>query len=74
MKLEESMAGEDSDPAGWCYKLAGTHFMIGKKKSMKIPEFKRSRIGIITEFHGIPSGFPNQGSHSNLDKTTIKFI
>jgi hypothetical protein len=27
---------------------------------MKIPEFKRSGIGIIAEFHGIPSGFPNQ--------------
>jgi hypothetical protein len=31
------------------------------KISMKIPEFKRSRIRIITEFCGILSGFPNQG-------------
>jgi hypothetical protein len=29
---------------------------------MKILEFKRSKIGIITEFRGIPNGFPNQGS------------
>jgi hypothetical protein len=27
---------------------------------MKIPEFKRSGIGIITEFRRIPSRFPNQ--------------
>jgi hypothetical protein len=26
MKLEESMAGEDSEPAGICYKLVGTNF------------------------------------------------
>jgi hypothetical protein len=26
---------------------------------MKIPEFKRSRIGLIAEFCGIPNGFPN---------------
>jgi hypothetical protein len=28
---------------------------------MKILEFKRFGIGIIAEFHGILSGFPNQG-------------
>ncbi len=27
---------------------------------MTMPEFKRSGIGIIAEFHGIPGGFPNQ--------------
>ncbi len=27
---------------------------------MKIPEFKRSGIGLIAEFRGIPNGFPNQ--------------
>ncbi len=27
---------------------------------MKILEFKRSGIGLITEFRGIPNGFPNQ--------------
>jgi hypothetical protein len=27
---------------------------------MKIPEFKRSGIRLIAEFHGITSGFPNQ--------------
>jgi hypothetical protein len=32
MKLEESMAGEDSEPAGRCSELAGTHFTIRKIK------------------------------------------
>ncbi len=30
------------------------------KIPMKIPEFKRSGIGIMAKFHGILSGFPNQ--------------
>jgi hypothetical protein len=30
MKLEESMAGEDSKPEETCSELAGTHFTIGK--------------------------------------------
>jgi hypothetical protein len=30
MKLEESMAGEDSEPEEACSELAGTHFTIGK--------------------------------------------
>ncbi len=32
MKLEESMAGEDSKPEKKCSELAGIHFMIGKIK------------------------------------------
>jgi hypothetical protein len=32
MKLEESMAGEDSKPEKTCSELAGTHFTIGKIK------------------------------------------
>ncbi len=32
MKLEELMAGEDSELAGTCSELAGTHFMIRKIK------------------------------------------
>jgi hypothetical protein len=28
---------------------------------MKIPESKRSKIGIIAEFRGIPNGFPKLG-------------
>jgi hypothetical protein len=47
MKLEESMVGEDSKPEKMCSELAGTHFTIRKKNPMKIPEFKRSRIGLI---------------------------
>ncbi len=46
MKLKESMAGEDSEPAGMCSKLAGTHFTIRKIKlrwkfqSSKGPEWE----------------------------------
>ncbi len=55
------MAGEDSEPEKMCSELAGTHFTIGKIKiPMKIPEFKRSGIGLIAEFCGILNGFPNQ--------------
>jgi hypothetical protein len=32
MKAEELMTGEDSELAGRCYELAGTHFRIGKIK------------------------------------------
>jgi hypothetical protein len=50
MKSEESMAGEDSEPEKTCSELAETHFTIGKNKiPMKIPEFKRFRIGLIAE-------------------------
>ncbi len=55
------MAGEDSKPEELCSELAGTHFTIGIIIiQMKIPEFKRSGIGLIVEFRGIPDGFPNQ--------------
>ncbi len=33
MKLEESVAGEDSKPKETCSELAGTHFTINTKKS-----------------------------------------
>jgi hypothetical protein len=33
---------------------------------MKIPEFKRSGIRIITEFHRIPSGYPNQENQAMI--------
>jgi hypothetical protein len=61
MKLEELMVGEDSKPEETCSKLVGTHFTVRKTKiPMKIPEFKRSGIGLISEICGIPNGFPNQ--------------
>jgi hypothetical protein len=49
------------------FQTGGNMLQIGRNKfynqknkfPMKIPEFKRSRIGIIAEFRGIPSGFPN---------------
>jgi hypothetical protein len=54
------MVGEDSKPEKTSSELAGTHFTIGKIKiPMKIPESKRSEIGKIAEFRGIPNGFPN---------------
>jgi hypothetical protein len=44
------------------FQIGGNTFYNQKNKiPMKIPEFKRSGIRITTEFHGIPSGFPNQG-------------
>jgi hypothetical protein len=43
------------------FQIGGNTFYDWKNKiPMKIPEFKRSGIGIIVEFRGIPSGFPNQ--------------
>jgi hypothetical protein len=60
MKSEEWMAGEDSELEKRWSELAGTHFYDWKNKiPMKIPESKRSEIGIIVEFHGIPNGFFN---------------
>jgi hypothetical protein len=41
MKSEESMAGEDSEPARMCHKLAGKKFTIRKKNPMTTPELKR---------------------------------
>ncbi len=37
---------------------------------MKIPEFKRSGIGIIAEFRGIPNGYRNQVRECSQTKTT----
>ncbi len=43
------------------FQIGGNTFYDLKNKiTIKTPEFKRSGIGIITEFCGIPSGFPNQ--------------
>jgi hypothetical protein len=36
-----------------------TFYNRKNKIPMKNPEFKRSGIGLIAEFHGIPNGFPN---------------
>jgi hypothetical protein len=44
-------------------RIGGNKFYDQKNKNpMTIPEFKKSRIGIIAEFCGIPSGFPNQAT------------
>jgi hypothetical protein len=44
------------------FRIGGNTFYNQKNKiPMKILEFKRSRIGLIAEFCGIPNGFPNLG-------------
>ncbi len=43
------------------FRIGGNTFYDKKNKiPMKIPEFKRFGIGLITEFRGIPNKFPNQ--------------
>ncbi len=42
------------------FRIGGNAFYDRKNKiPMKIPKFKRSRIGLIAEFCRIPNGFPN---------------
>jgi hypothetical protein len=65
------MVGEDSKQEKMCLELAGTHFTIGKKNLMKILEYKRSGIGLIAEFRGIPNRFPNQDA-SPIQKLNSK--
>jgi hypothetical protein len=53
------------------FRIGGNTFYDWKNKIlMKIPEFKRSRIGLIAECHGNPNGFPNQAL-LGLPHTTI---
>ncbi len=55
------MAGEDSEPEKNVFRIGRNTFYDRKNKiPMKIPEFKRSGIGLTAEFHRIPNGFPNQ--------------
>ncbi len=43
------------------FRIGGNTFYNRKNKIlMKIPEFKRSGIGLIVELRGILNGFPNQ--------------
>jgi hypothetical protein len=70
MKSEQPMVGEDSEPEKNEFRIGGNTFYDRKNKIlMKIPESKRSKIGIIAEFRGIPNGFPNLGVWSNLTPT-----
>jgi hypothetical protein len=42
------------------FRIGGNTFYDRKSKIlMKIPEYKRSGIGLIAKFHGILNGFPN---------------
>ncbi len=46
---------------GNVFRIGGNTFYYRKNKiPINIPEFKRSRIGLIAEFHEISNGFPNQ--------------
>jgi hypothetical protein len=56
------MAGEDSEPEKNVFRIGGNTFYDQKDKiSVKIPEFKRSGIGLIAEFCGVLNGFSNLG-------------
>jgi hypothetical protein len=47
------------------FRIGGNTFYDQKNKTpMKIPEFKRSGIGLIAGFRGIPNRFPNQAGQS----------
>jgi hypothetical protein len=68
-RLEHFPIHEIRRIVGWRgFQTSGNVFRIGgntfynqeNKIPMKILEFKRSGIGMIVEFCGIPSGFPNQ--------------
>ncbi len=55
------------------FRIGGNTIYNQKNKIlMKIPELKRSRIGLIAEFRGIPNGFPNQVSMFILNKTYLE--
>ncbi len=54
------MAGEDFKPKKNEFRIGVNTFYNRKNKiPMKILESKRSKIGIMVEFRGIPNGFPN---------------
>jgi hypothetical protein len=54
------MVGEDSEPEKNVFRIGGNTLYDQKNIIlMKIPEFKRSGIGLIAEFRGIPNRFLN---------------
>jgi hypothetical protein len=55
------MAGEDSKMENNVFRIGGNRFYDQKKNQEKIPKSKRSKIGVIVEFRGIPNRFPNLG-------------
>jgi hypothetical protein len=57
------MTGEDSKMEKNVFWIGGNTFYDRKNKiPKKILESKRSEIGVIAEFCGIPNGFPNLGT------------
>ena len=49
------------------FRIGGNTFYDWRNEIlMKIPEFKRSGIGLIAEFCGLPNGFPNLGLQQNV--------
>jgi hypothetical protein len=52
------------------FRIGGNTFYDRKNKiPMKILEFKRSGIGLVAEFCGIPNGFPNL-----VQKGIVRFV
>jgi hypothetical protein len=67
MKLEELMAGEILN---WWERVTNWWEQVLRSEiPMNNLMFKRSGIGIIVEFWGIPSGFPNQDNSPPQDST-----
>ncbi len=59
------------------FRIGGNTFYDQKNKiPMKITQFKRSGIGLIAEFRGIPNGFPNVAQNENtfLQKNLIGLL
>ncbi len=54
------------------FRIGGSTFYDQKNKiPMKIPEFKRFGIRLITEFRRIPNGFPNQAPPPTLSPSPL---
>ncbi len=57
------------------FRIGGNTFYDWKNKiPMKIPEFKRSGIGLIAEFRRIANGFPNQDRHRGCGKHGVRAV
>jgi hypothetical protein len=51
------------------FRIDGNTFYDRKNKNLlEILEFRRSGIGLIAEFCGIPNGFPNQANKCQREK------
>ncbi len=61
-KIRRIDGGKVFQNSGNAFQIGGDKFYNQKNRILiKIPAGKRSGIGMIAEFFGIPSRFPNQG-------------